>query len=76
MMLTFVQWCELNKLPLPANANENATRTGMKPQYPDGYLRSQYPDAYFAPTSATSFLDLKNSKKVKEVKGAGETPVK
>ena len=28
--------------------------------------RSQYPDAYFAPVSATAYLDLKNAQKVKD----------
>lgn len=67
-MLDFVNWCQDKKLPLPTTA-ENTTRSGIRPQYPEGYVRSQYPDAYFAPTSATSFLDLKNSKKVTSKKG-------
>ena len=67
-MFDFYQWAEEKKLPVPAT-NENATRTGVKAQYPDGYLRSQYPDAYFAPTSATAYLDLKNAKNLKHTKG-------
>jgi hypothetical protein len=72
-MLDFTKWCSDKGLPLPEPTTmENATRTGVKAQYPDGYLRSQYPDAYFAPTSATAYLDLKNSKGVRSVKGSGQ----
>lgn len=71
MISDFVNWCASESLPLPANTSENVTRSGIRPQYPDGYVRSQYPDAYFAPTSATSYLDLKNAGKVKSRKGAG-----
>lgn len=60
----FRQWCKENNLELPV-LDENQTRSGIRPQYPDGYVRSQYPDGYFAPTSATAFLDLKNAEKVK-----------
>lgn len=70
MINDFVKWCASKNLPLPTMA-ENTHRSGQRPQYPDGYVRSQYPDAYFAPISATSFLDLKNAKKVKERKDAG-----
>jgi hypothetical protein len=63
-MINFVKWCEAKKLSLP-KLDENQTRSGIRPQYPDGYVRSQYPDGYFAPTSATAFLDLKNAEKVK-----------
>lgn len=73
-MFDFVNWCQSKKLPLPAT-EENVTRSGIRPQYPDGYVRSQYPDGYFAPTSATAFLDLKNAKKVKSRKDAGNTPL-
>jgi hypothetical protein len=73
-MIDFVNYCRLNKLPLPAEVAENTTRSGIRPQYPDGYVRSQYPDGYFSPTSATAFLDLKNAKKVKSVKDAGKAP--
>jgi hypothetical protein len=63
-MIDFTNWCSEKGLPLPEPTKlENATRTGVKAQYPDGYLRSQYPDAYFAPTSATAYLDLQQSKK-------------
>jgi len=65
-MLDFFNWCSTKSLPIPATTSENSTRTGVKPQYPDGYVRSQYPAAYFAPTSATAYLDLKNSKKNKK----------
>lgn len=68
MVNDFLQWCAGKSLPLPTS--ENAHRFGIKPQYPDGYVRSQYPDAYFAPTSATAFLDLKNAKKIKNVTGS------
>ena len=62
-MLDFISWCAENNFELPQNVqSENNTRTGVKAQYPDGYVRSQYPDGYFSPTSATAFLDLKNSK--------------
>jgi hypothetical protein len=64
-MSDFSKWCEANKLPLPTVA-ENTTRSGIRPAYPDAYIRSQYPDAYFAPTSATAYLDLKNSKRGKK----------
>lgn len=78
-MQDFINWCATNNLTLPdvdAVKNENGKRTGLRPGYPEGYVRNQYPDGYFAPISATAFLDLKNSKKTKEVKGAGETPLK
>jgi hypothetical protein len=70
-MLDFVNWCSTKSLPLPATTSENATRNAPKQQYPDAYGRAQYPDAYFSPTSATAYLDLKNSKNVKMVKDAG-----
>ena len=63
MVPKFSEWCKANKLELPVI--ENQTRSGIRPQYPDGYVRSQYPDGYFTPTSATAFLDLQNAKKVK-----------
>lgn len=74
MVTTFVKWCEGNSLPLPSVA-ENTHRAGLSQEYPSGYVRSQYPDAYFAPTVATSYLDLKNAKKVKDRKDAGNTPL-
>ena len=74
-MLDFVNWCGNKGLPLPATS-ENTDRAGVSQEYPDGYVRSQYPDAYFAPTVATSYLDLKNAKKVKNKKDAGNTPLK
>lgn len=74
-MIDFVTWCQNKSLRLPAT-QENVTRAGHSQEYPDAYSRSQYPDAYFAPTNATSYLDLKNAKKIKMQKGAGETPVK
>lgn len=73
-MLSFVDWCKNKNLELPS-VDENQTRSGIRGQYPDGYVRSQYPDGYFAPTSATAFLDLKNAKGIKNVKGAGNTPL-
>lgn len=74
-MLDFVKWCSNKSLPLPEpTTTENTHRSGIRGQYPDGYVRSQYPDAYFAPTSATAYLDLKNAKGIKNVKGAGNSP--
>lgn len=68
-MLDFIEWCKEHGKEIP-DLNENQTRSGIRPQYPDGYVRSQYPDGYFAPTSATTFLDLKNSKKISHKSGA------
>lgn len=70
-MLDFIEWCKENKIELP-ELNENQTRSGVRPQYPDAYARGQYPDGYFAPTSATAFLDLKNSKGLKHKTGNNE----
>lgn len=74
MFSDFITWCKTASLPLPTTA-ENTHRSGIRGQYPDGYVRSQYPDGYFSPTSATAFLDLKNAKKIKNVKDAGNTPL-
>jgi hypothetical protein len=74
-MIDFLTWCNAKNLSLPTTS-ENTHRSGQRPQYPEGYLRSQYPDAALAPSSATSFLDLKNSKKISERKDAGKTPLK
>jgi hypothetical protein len=74
MVPNFIKWCEDNSLPLPSVA-ENTKRAGVSQEYPDGYVRSQYPDAYFPPIVATAYLDLKNAKNVKHVKGAGNTPL-
>lgn len=68
-MINFLNWCQEKSLPLPAEVSENTKRAGTSQEYPDGYVRSQYPDAYFAPYSATAYLDLKNAEKVKNVKG-------
>lgn len=66
-MKTFVQWATNNKLTLPIVVSEHAAkRAGISGHYPSGYLRSQYPDAYFAPISATAYLDLKQAKGVKD----------
>lgn len=77
-MKTFVQWATENKITLPvvvSDVDEHAAyRAGVRPQYPSGYLRSQYPDAYFAPITATAFLDLKNSEKVKDKAAPANTP--
>lgn len=73
-MLDFMNWCQTKKLPLPTT-EENTKRAGASQEYPDGYVRSQYPDAYFPPIVATSYLDLKNAKKVKHRKDAGNTPL-
>lgn len=74
MVTDFVKWCNSNNLPLPSVA-ENTHRAGLSQEYPSGYVRSQYPDGYFAPTVATAYLDLKNAKKVKDRKDAGNTPL-
>jgi hypothetical protein len=74
MILDFYQWCEEKKFDLP-QLSENQTRSGIRPQYPDGYVRSQYPDGYFAPTSATAFLDLKNAKSISTVADKGGSPL-
>ena len=66
-MIDFIKWCNSKKLPLPTGeptTAENQMRSGIRGQYPDGYVRSQYPDGYFSPVSATAFLDLKNAKNV------------
>jgi hypothetical protein len=74
-MLDFIKWCESKNFSLPP-VSENATRTGIRPYYPDAYKRAQYPDAYFAPVSATAFLDLKNKDKFKSVKDkTGDSPL-
>ena len=43
--------------------NENGKRTGARPGYPDGYVRSQFPHKYFNPVTATADLDLQNAGK-------------
>lgn len=68
-MFDFVNWCRAENLPLPATTSENTKRAGISQEYPDGYVRSQYPDAYFAPISATAYLDLKNQKSNNRRKG-------
>ena len=45
---------------------ENAQRTGVRPQYPEGYVRSQYPPQYFPPLSAEAIFDLIASGKIPE----------
>lgn len=72
-MITFEKWAKENKLDLPELA-ENGVRTGVKAQYPDGYVRSQYPDAYFPPVSATADLDLQNAKKIKNKAPSDNAP--
>lgn len=74
-MLDFIKWCEAKNLELPM-LGENNKRTGIRGQYPDGYVRSQYPDGFFPPITASSLIDLKNTKYQKSVKDKGETPVK
>ncbi len=80
-MKSFTQWCEENKKDLsvltdvePTEADvdkgddttdENRTRTGAGPHYPDAYVRAQYPWKYFNPTLSTADLDLANAKKKK-----------
>ena len=73
-MIDFNTWCISKNLPLPTVA-ECSRRSGQRPQYPEGYARNQLPPAAFAPYSATSFLDLKNSKSIRERKDAGKTPL-
>lgn len=74
-MIDFINWCQGKKLPLPTTDEGSTKRAGVSQEYPDGYVRSQYPDSYFAPTVATAYLDLKNAKKVRNVKDAGNTPL-
>ncbi len=74
MVLDFIKWCESNKLPLPT-VDENTKRAGLSQEYPSGYVRSQYPDAYFAPVVATAYLDLKNAKGKKDVKGGKDSAI-
>jgi len=71
--MDFIKWCNTKGFAVPTVA-ENTTRSGIRGQYPDGYVRSQYPDGYFAPTSATWKLDLQNANK-KMVKDAGNSPL-
>jgi len=68
--MDFIQWCQTKGFSIPTTTDENTTRSGIRGQYPDGYVRSQYPDGYFAPTSATWKLDLANAAKTKTVKGS------
>lgn len=74
MVLDFIKWCESNKLSLPT-VDENTKRAGLSQEYPSGYVRSQYPDAYFAPVVATAYLDLKNAKDKKNVKGGKDLAI-
>jgi hypothetical protein len=69
MVTDFVNWCAGKHLPLPSTTSENTKRAGVSQEYPPGYVQSQYPDAYFAPYSATAFLDLKNQKSNNRKKG-------
>lgn len=64
-MKTFTAWAKEKQLELP-ELSEDTKRGGIHTAYPSAYVRSQYPDAYFAPHSATAFLDLKNMKGVKD----------
>lgn len=68
-MINFIEWCKEKNIELSDDLVESATRSGIRPAYPDGYVRSQYPDGYFSPTSATAHLDLKNSKNLKHKVG-------
>ncbi len=72
--MDFITWCTEKNLAIPT-VDEHRERTGVRGQYPDGYVRSQYPDGYFAPTTATWKLDLKNAKGIKHVKDSGNTPL-
>ncbi len=64
-MKSFTQWAKDNSLDLPP-VSEDTKRGGIHTAYPSAYVRSQYPDAYFAPTSATAYLDLQNAKKIRD----------
>lgn len=73
MLVDFIKWCEGQSLQLPT-VQENTRRSGIRGQYPDAYAGRgyAYPDSYWAPKSATAFLDLKNAKRdTKSVKDTG-----
>lgn len=72
-MKSFSQWAKDNQLDLP-ELSEDTKRGGIHTAYPSGYIRSQYPDAYFAPGSATAYLDLKNASKVKDKAPSDSAP--
>jgi hypothetical protein len=71
-MKTFLQWAKNNKYDLPVF--EDTKRGGIHAAYPSAYVRSQYPDAYFAPHSATAYLDLKNAKNIKDKAPSDSAP--
>ena len=73
MIPKFLEWCKKNKLNLP-ELDENQMRSGIRPQYPDGYVRSQYPGGYFQAISSTAGLDLANAKKVKSSAPSDNAP--
>lgn len=75
-MKSFSQWAEENQHDVKSvmseptvvsgqEVSEKTKRGGLKPGYPDGYVRNQYPDNYFTPISASAPVDLQNSKKKK-----------
>lgn len=66
-------WVNKNEIDING-ITENILRTGVRPQYPEGYVRSQYPDLYFPPATATAPVDLQNSKKVKSKAPANDAP--
>ena len=85
-MMNFTQWAESNKHNIKAvftdsapatkkTVDEKTKRSGIRGQYPDGYVRSQYPDNYFMPISATAALDLQNAKSTKSVADKGGSPL-
>lgn len=60
-MKTFLQWADSRKIEIPeVNMKaENTKRSGIRGNYPDGYVRSQYPDLYFTPIAADAPVQLK-----------------
>lgn len=68
-MKDFLAWCNKRNLPLPAIGESATQRQGLSQEYPAGYVRSQYPDAYFAPITATAYLDLLNARKLDKKMG-------
>lgn len=62
-MKTFLQWADNRGLKLPEVdlKAENTKRSGIRGNYPDGYIRNQYPDLYFTPIAADAPVQLKNA---------------
>jgi hypothetical protein len=81
-MKTFLQWAEENKYDLPVvtdtdekkdATSEGSYRRRIKFGHPDAEGAAQYPQGYFAPGSATAFLDFKQRKEQKMKKDTGGT---